>query len=256
MRAGSYVSLFFLSALVSTELIPAMAQQSSVAQRDPQALSAIVQSLAAMGLPASAALQTLAQGTLTESSGQSSPVTLETAGLNRVRQNVGTDFTFVANTGTGFLILQGGRHQIASWTAKYKRPEHLPSLSLMADYQNPNLQAQYVALENVKGSPAHHLRLSMLPIDSTPVQMEDLMSEVHVWIDQSSLLVVKIRTFDFSPETPQNRTPVDTFFGNYQQVSGAAVPFHLTRYIAGQKDSDIVLTSISLAANNPDSDFQ
>src|SRR5207249_3003952 len=107
-----------------------------------------------------------------------------------------------------------------------------------------------------KGAAAHHLRLSMLPTDSTPPEMEDLMSEIHVWIDQSSSLVLKIRTFDFSPETPQNRTPVDTLFGNYQQVSGAMIPFRLVRYIAGQKDSDIVFTNISLNASNPDSDFE
>ena len=84
----------------------------------------------------------------------------------------------------------------------------------MADYLNPNLQAQYVGLENVNGTPAHHLRLSMLPTDGTPVQIEDLTSEFHVWIDQSSLLVVKTRSFDFSPETPQNRSPVDIYFRN------------------------------------------
>jgi hypothetical protein len=153
-------------------------------------------------------------------------------------------------------MLQGVRHSLAFWTTKYQRPGHLPRLSLIADYQSANFQAQYVGLENVNGSPAHHLRISMLPVDSTPVQSEDLMSEFHVWIDQNSLLVVKTRTFDFSPETPQNRTPVDTFFGNYQQQSGVLVPFHLVRYIAGQKDSDIVFTSISLTASNPDSDFQ
>jgi hypothetical protein len=96
----------------------------------------------------------------------------------------------------------------------------------------------------------------MLPTDSTPPDIEDLTSEVHIWIDQTSSLVLKIRTFDFSPETPQNRTPVDTFYGNYQQVGTSLVPFRLARYIAGQKDSDIVFTSVSLTASNPDSDFQ
>jgi hypothetical protein len=254
MRSGTLLLLCF----GSLTCLSAAAQQTAppIAQRDLQAISVISQSLAAMALPASPALEALAQGTLTDSSGQANPITIETAGVNRVRHNVGTDFSFVSNAGTGFLILQGGRHQLAPWTAKYKRPEHLPSLSLMADYLNPNLQAQYVGLENVNGAPAHHLRLSMLPIDGTPVQIEDLTSEFHVWIDQSSLLVVKTRSFDFSPETPQNRSPVDIYFGNYQQQSGAQLPLHLIRYIAGQKNSDIVFTSISLTATNPDSDFQ
>jgi hypothetical protein len=250
----SRIIAFFAVFMLCATLLHA--QQPRTAKADPKAISLIIQSLTAMGLPASPALQTLSQGTLTDSSGQSNPVTMETAGLNRVRHNVGSDFSFVSNTGTGFLILQGTKHSLAPWTAKYKRPEHLPSLSLMADYLSPNFQAQYIGLENIKGVLAHHLRLSMLPTDSTPPDMEDLMSEIHVWIDQGSSLVLKIRTFDFSPETPQNRTPVDTFYGNYQQVGAALVPFSLVRYIAAQKDSDIVFTSVSLTANNPDSDFQ
>jgi len=246
-----------LSALIAlVGITSAQQSQPVVAQRDPQAISLITKSLAAMGLPASPALETLAQGTLTDNTGQPNPITFETAGLDRVRQNVGSDFSFVSNAGNGFLMLQGVRHSLTFWTTKYQRPGHLPGLSLIADYLSSNFQAQYVGLESVNGSPAHHLRISMLPLDSTPVQIEDLVSEFHVWIDQNSLLVVKTRTFDFSPETPQNRTPVDTLFGNYQQQGGVLVPFHLVRYIAGQKDSDIVFTSISLTASNPDSDFQ
>ena len=96
----------------------------------------------------------------------------------------------------------------------------------------------------------------MVPSDETPAEVEDVMSELHVYVDQASLMVIRIRTFDFSPETPVNRTPVDTDFGDYRQQDGALIPFRMTRYVDGQKESVIVLDKISLNASVSDSDFE
>jgi hypothetical protein len=241
---------------LSVALCAQTKSKPGTAVQDATAITVITQSLSTMGLVASANVRTLSQGTLTDRDGQVNPIAMETAGVDRVRHDVGPDFRFVSNAGTGFLVLQGTRHSLPAWVTEYKRPEHLPSLSLMADYLNPNLQIQYVGLENVNGLPAHHLRFSMMPIDATQAQIEDLISEFHVYIDQASLLVVRTRSFNFSPETLVNRSAVDMYFGDYRQQDGALVPFHLVRYVAGNKDSDIVFTSVSLKANIPDSDFQ
>jgi hypothetical protein len=227
-----------------------------IVSQNVSAVAIIQQSLSIQGLPSSPTLETIATGTFTDSNGQVNSLTIETAGEDRLRFNIGADFSYVTNGGNGFVIMQGVRHILPGWTAKYRRPEHLPSLSLIADYQNSNLQLQYVGLENVNGSLAHHLSLSMLPSDGTPSDMEAVISESHVWIDATSSLVVQTRTFDFSPETPENRTPVDTYLGNYRPQGGALIPFHVTSYVSGQQYSDMVLTSINLSATIPDSDFQ
>ena len=251
---------FWLLSFVMLILLPADLWSQAVTpipQRDPTAIALITQSLTAMGIVASPAIETLAQGTMTHANGQVEPIKLETIGTDRFRCDLGGGaFSFVSNAGAGFLIMQGQRQTLRSWVTQYKRPDHLPALSLMSDYQNLNLQVQYIGLENVNGLPAHHLRLSMVPTDGTPAQIEDLISEFHVYIDQTSLLVVKTRTFNFSPEALQNRSPVDTYFSDYQQQGTSLVPFRLTRYLSGNKDSDIVFTSVSLTANIPDSDFQ
>jgi len=230
---------------------------SPTPQRDSTGISLIGQSLAAMGLVASPTLRTLAQGTITYADGQAQPLKIETAGVDRVRNDVGVnDFTFVTNSGAGFLVLDGTRQKLQAWMTAYKRADHLPSLSLMTEYLNPNLQVVDVGLENVAGSQAHHLRLSMWIADPTWAQAEDLISEFHVWIDPVSLSVVKTRTFNFSPHALQNRSPIETLYSDYRQQQGALVPFHLTRYEGNQKESDIVFSSISLNATVADSDFQ
>jgi hypothetical protein len=111
-------------------------------------------------------------------------------------------------------------------------------------------------LEQINGLPAHHIRLSMFPTDSTPAQIEDLISEFHVWIDQTSLYVVKTRCFNFSPEAIQNRSPVEVYYSDYRLQDGAQVPFHLIRYVDGRKDSEIVFSTISLNAAVAATDFQ
>ena len=251
----SFVVLVVVSSATAQRPQTGASRKAGTTQNQ-NAVAIIQQSLSILGLPSSPTLETIAQGTFTDSNSQVSSITIETAGEDRLRFNIGPDFSFVSNAGSSWVINQGVRHTLPSWTAKYKRPDHLPSVSLIADYQNPNLQPQYVALETVNGSPAHHLSMAMLPTDGTPTDMEALMSEFHVWVDATSLLIVQTRTFDFSPETPQNRTPVDTYLGNYQSQGGALVPFHVTSYLSGQLYSDIVLTSINLNASIPPSDFE
>jgi hypothetical protein len=230
---------------------------TTTATRDAQAITVISQSLAAMGIIATPTLETVAQGNFTDRTGAVFSLTIETAGTDRLRVNLGTNHSFVTNGGSGFTIdQQGVRHKLPYWTTKYRRPEHLPSLSSLSDYLDLNLQLQYVGLEMINGSSAHHIRLSRVPVDSSPASVEDGISEYHVWIDATSFLVVETRSFYFSPETPQNRTPVETYFTNYQQQGGAMIPFHITSYISGQQDSDIVITGINLNASIPDSDFQ
>ena len=250
--------------LTSIALILATVTQSAAQgttpppQRDATGIAIIGQSLAAMGVSASATTGTNAQGTITYADGTTKPLTTKTLGLTSVRTDVGvSDFSFVANAGSGFLLLNGRKGQLRSWITAYKRPDHLPALSLMTEYLNTSLQVKYIGLETLNGSSAHHLRLSMLPPNAAlSAQAEDLISEFHVWIDAISYLVVKARTFNFSPEAFENRSPVDTFYGDYRLQDGGLVPFHLIRYVDNQKDSDIVFTSISLNATVLISDFQ
>ncbi len=248
------VSLFLLAAFSPFQ---SFAQQPSAPQRDPLALSVIAQSLETMGLTPSLNLRTLSQGSITYADQDIKAISIETAGVDRFRSNIGAnERSFVANAGNGFMLKQGSRYKVQSWMTQYKRPDHLPGLAIMAAYLNPQIQIIYVGLESVNGSPAHHLQMSVIPVDGTSVQMANLISEFHVYIDQVSLLIVKTKTFDLSPETPDNRTLVENFFSNYQNPDGTQLPFQVISFVAGHQYSEIDFTSISLNASIPDSDFQ
>ena len=210
-----------------------------------------------MGLAPNADLRTVATGTITDARGQEQPILVETAGVDRIRHDIGNGhFVFVSNSGRGFLEINGAKQPLRSWAAQYKRPENLPALSLMTEFTNPNLQIKYIGEEKIGAQTAHHIRLSMLPEDGFLPEVEDRLSEFHIYIDRVSLNVIRTTHFDFSPETAANRSPVDIVFSDYRTQDGAQVPFHMTRYLAGHKDSEINFTSISLNAVISDSDFR
>ncbi len=243
--------------------VPLSSQQAALSAasvapaQDPQAMAALTQSLQTMAAIASPTRATLAQGTITYPDGSQKPVSMKTLGTNYIRNDVGIgDFSFVSAAGDGFLLLNGKRNALRPYVTQYKRCEHLPALTLMFELQNTLLQAKYVGIESVSGQPAFHIRLSMAAADEAPADVQDLISEFHVWIDQASSLVVKTRSFDFSPEALQNRSPVDTYYSDYRQQDGAQVPFHMIRYVDSQMDSEIVFSSISLNAAVSTADFR
>ena len=80
--------------------------------RDAVAIDLIAKTLSTMAVQVSPTLQTIAQGTITDSNGKAKSLTIETSGLDRLRNDVNTDFTFVSNAGGGFLSLDGKKHDL------------------------------------------------------------------------------------------------------------------------------------------------
>ncbi|HXN51630.1 MAG TPA: hypothetical protein VN943_06810 [Candidatus Acidoferrum sp.] len=162
MRVARRIISTVVSAVLSA---PLLAQQSApvavsiqaTVTRDPKALTLLNQSLSVMGAIASPTRMTFAQGTMTYPDGSQKSVTMTTLGADHVRNDLGSgEFTFVSAGGDGFIGMNGKRHKLQPWATQFKRPDHLPALTLMSELQQPNLQAKYLGLEDVNGGPSHH----------------------------------------------------------------------------------------------------
>jgi hypothetical protein len=246
------------------------AQQHAPVQVDPQAVAVVNQSLVAMGIgsyvqgipqtTAGVAIQdSLATGTVFLWDGTSGTITTKTKGLGLLRTDIninGNQTTTVSNSGSGYVIQGGTKSSLPVWLTKYRRAGHVPVFSRMADYAQPTTNITYVGLEAVNGASVHHIRISSIPTDGTPANVESLISEFHVFVDATSLLPVKTLSFDLSPLAIQNRVPIETYYTNYQSVNGVLVPFHITRYFRGQTQMDIVLTGVQFNVGLPNTDFQ
>lgn len=239
-------------------------------QVDSQAVTVIAQSMSAMGatepspgnmrLSSGTAIQdSVATGTILFADSRTGTVRIETKGPDRVRYDTsinGVQITTVFNSGRGYVLQGGVKHKFPIWISQYHRAEHIPVLSRLADYSQPNSKLKYVGLAAVPGSALHHVRISSLPTDATPADVEDKISEFHVFVDPTSMLVVKSIGFAFSPGIIENRTLLETYYSDYRPVGGLLVPYHLIRYAAGQKFCEITFTSVTVNAGVPDSDFQ
>ena len=187
--------------LVLSFLWLAQAAAAQQTQRDPQAVTVISQSLKAMG--SSAAVQdTLAAGTIAMADGRSGTITIKSKGQGRLRHDINLDgkqLTYVVKGGTGYSVKNGKKSDLPLWVTQYQRPEHMPALSRLADYVSPYTKISYVGLEQVAGRAAYHIRLATVPQDGTPIEIEELISEFHVFLDKETLLVVKTQGYLFSP---------------------------------------------------------
>jgi|ERR1700730_12052577 len=268
MRVARFV-LSFLLILASSPRLNSQ-QSTTTPQRDQQAVAIISASLSSMGVSgySQGAPQTtsgvavqdsLAMGTVSLWDGMSGSITLKTKGIGLVRSDFsinGNQTAVVANNGSGYVTQGGGKSNLPLWVTKYRRAGHSPVFSRMADYAQPNTNITYVGLETIAGASVHHIRISSLPTDGTPVAAEYLISEFHMFIDAASMLPVKTLSFDLSAGAMQNRVPIETYFSDYRSIQGILVPFRVTRYLRGQKQMDIVLTSVQLNVGLSSADFQ
>lgn len=235
--------------------LPASAQ--TVAS-DPQALALITQSLTAMVRSATALQDSVTQGTIVWADGTTGTITVKTKGPYRLRHDIRTplkQLSYVINGGDGFGLRDGTRFSLPLWVTAYQRAEHAPILALAADLNRPNVRITYLGVENVADRPAHHIYIYALPTDDTAPETERLISEFHVYVDSQTLLVAKTQGFLFSPEAIQNRSVVETYYSDYRQLDDFLFPVHLTRFIDGNKDSEIVFSSVQVNAGVADTEF-
>ena len=223
---------------------------------DPRAQQVALQSLATMQYQSQLLDGTLAHGTITQD-GETGTIVVKTKGP-AVRYEVSLpskQFVTVFSNGSAKRTQAGKSHPLPTWVADWKRTNHLPARSRLADINLPNTRLEFIGVESISGRPTDHLRISAVPIDGTPPELLERVSEFHVFIDQAALVVVKTISYDFCPDAMENRTPVETFYSDYRMVNGVPLSFHQTHYVGGQVQSDIVFDSIQIGISNPASDF-
>jgi hypothetical protein len=248
---------FVLPVLPFTLVVSAYAQ--SPPQRDAQALALLAQSMAVNAGSAGQVADSDAEGTITWFDGSVSTIRLKTKGLDWLRTEVsaqGTDTVSVVRGGRGHTTSNGTRRNLPRWATAYQRALHIPAISRLRDFARNQMNVVYVGLESVNDQPAHHIRLFASPSDQTPPEIEEIISDFHLFIDARTLLVAKTLSYDFSPDVVENRTAVETYFEDYRAVGGLAIPHRITRSIYGQEQSRINLASVRLNVGLPDSEFQ
>jgi len=257
LRVIALVSLLCVQPGISQTSTPA----ASSLTKDPTAVALAQKTLAAMGLPQSYQ-DSVADGTLTMSDSQKTlSVRLKSKNLTEYRHDItateGT-FSYVLN-GLDACILRadGSKVQGAFQNSRGRGAEHIPALSLLARYQDSNVQVQYAGTFTVNGKPADVIAVSYSPPGDPDRQLSYAVSQRLYFIDRDAGLVAKVQFNQYGENNPDPQEPVETeiYFSDYRSVSGLMVPFRQVTYLDGTEHSTLVLTSVAINTGLADADF-
>ncbi len=229
-----------------------------VVRRDGAAVVALDQAFAA-GIPAAALIRnSIAEGQVQMANGETGTVRITTEGSRKIRYELALpsrQLTSVVNQGRGYRLLGNQKKDFPSWSIAYQSVEHIPILSRIQDYAKRNVQLIDLGLKTYAGRQCRELRLSVRPDDEKLDRVEDLISELHVFIDVKTSEVIGTRGFIFSPDAIENRSPVDRVFSDYRLVEGIPIPFRVDQYVSGKPDSVTIWTSVRLNVGIPNNLF-
>jgi hypothetical protein len=146
----------------------------------------------------------------------------------------------------GYRLSGSQRKEYPLWVTAYQSLDHIPLLSRLAEYLNPNVKIIDLGTVRFAGRVCKQIRLSVVPAEDSLVAVEDLMSEFHVFIDTQSKEIIGSRTFLFSPDAIENRSVVERVYGDYRFVNGVPMPLRVEQYISGRPDNVIIWNAIRI----------
>ncbi len=264
MNGTRAVSLILLCLVIAASTHAAAASRYQLTQ-DPQAVAVAQAAFTAMGgAQAVAGYQdSLASGTVTISTGGnpvSYPITMKSKGLRETRVELqipkGTN-TRIVNQGQGAILRPDGSVKtLYSNNTFYEHVDHVPLLSVLAEYANGNVNLIYQGVAQVQGQSEDVIEVDFVPnLDPAQGPMFATMSRTLYFVNQTTRLVDKTQSTPFYEGAAKDTFTEEVYLADYRSVNGLMVPFRQTVFIDGKLDSDITFTSVTFNVGLPDSEF-
>lgn len=256
--------LLRFASLVSILLSSFSLRAQDPPRRDAQALQVLHQSLAAMGGTGAdgRVRDTVAQVTVAwpENPGVPPvPTTITTRGADQIR----IDST--AEGRTSSVIHSRGRHvrsdgngwKVAhSANSHFRRIQHLPALLLAQELARADFAATYVGVEKVGSQDAHHIGLSRISARGDALDAKFTTdSELEVFIDTSSLAILKLSYTYFSAIDWRIGLPMEIHYTDYRSIGGMLVPFTQRTVFNGNPIYELKLTAVAFNQGIADAVF-
>ena len=234
---------------------------------DPQALSLVAQSVAAMTGKAAITDVTITGNAswIAGSDRRSGSATLMARGTaeSRVDLNLsGGTRSEIRNDAAGFpqgatiradgTLIPSALHNCwinASW--------FFPALSFLNATSDRNLIFSYIGAENRAGVNVFHLRVFRYLAGQSPTQiaLTRRLSAMDIYLDATSLLPRAFLFTRHSEDDALTDIAIAIVFSNYQTVNGVQVPLRVQRLVQNGLAVDLVLTGVTLNSGLPDSLF-
>ncbi len=254
MNGTRAVSLILLCLVIAASTHAAAASKYRVTQ-DPQAVAVAQAAFTAMG-----GAQAVAGYQDSLASPVSYPITMKSKGLRETRVELqmpkGANVRIV-NQGQGAILRPDGSvKSLFSNNTFAEHVNHVPALSILAEYANGNVNLLYQGVQQVQGQSEDVIEVDFVP-NLDPVQAPHFasMSRTLFFVNQSTKLVDKIQSTPFYEGAAKDTFTEEVYLADYRSVNGLLVPFRQTVFINGNLDSDITFTSVNLNVGLSDAEF-
>src|SRR5207249_3950485 len=208
------------------------ANQQAKVVKDAQAVAEVQTALTAMGASAVVIQDSVSSGTLTTTLNEGSvsmPVVLKSKGtqMSRVelQKPTGTGIRIV-NHGVGVIEQPDGTvRSLLMNNTLVERANHIPALSLLADFQDPAVSVENFGSAVVSNQQTEvvALRPLIVPIISQ-ADWDKSLSRTTFYIDPISGTVVKVAFTNFAENDSNFGQQVEVYLSNYKAVDGVLVP--------------------------------
>lgn len=246
---------FVVVLAVSFLAFPISAQDSP--QRDPQAVALLARSHAAMGGAAlSGVSDTRAEITIRSHTGGAiveSTAVLKTLGRKAWRMEgsgAGGNSATVINGDRGSSNANGEAQEFPVIAVAEAGNWRIPWLSIIGDWNEPDIEATYVGLE--ENGTVHRVRLQRKPANG----FAEVYGPCDVLIDAQTGLPLKLTFSMHPPENLLVDVPVEVDYSEYRQIHGLLIPVRIRFHIGRTLASETVVNQFSLNVGASPAEFE
>lgn len=233
--------------------------------RDPQAVQIAQAAFNALGgaQALSSILDTQANAAITyfrnDQPIQSGSLLIKSKGLWKMRMaltlNGALQQEAIFNTGVGGIIRQGQSGRLPTHNTFAQYVSHLPLFSILAEYNQPSIDALYFGTTTIGTRQAYVIELVKPTLPFPGLERMADYGHYRLFIDTVTSLVLRIAYFRVATGNVTSRAIFEDNFSNYQQVNQMQVPFTIDHYRQGRRVLQILIQNISTNVGLSDSDF-
>jgi hypothetical protein len=261
-RSGEHWHLF--GAALFWVAFSSIASGQSAVQRDQQALTILLQTIAAGGgqnmITSIQDLTETGTATFNLDSEVRASITIKGRGLQLIRIDAdlpeGRRSTVVNALGGLLREADGQLRTINRQSIANLRNITFPYLPLIVAMQDSSAKIIYGGLVTHDGAPAYDVRIEKAHASEQGSPRQRGSHPRDFYIDPKSLLVMAISDQIRGPSDPQDAgIPHEVLYSNYQSQNGIAMPMTISETVRGVTGVSMELTQVTFNSGLTDSDF-
>jgi hypothetical protein len=236
-------------------------------ESDPQALSLVTQSLAALtnGVPVNDVVLTGSANWIAGSDQETGLATLQAKGTGESRIDLnlsGGTRAEIRNDSPGSpqgetVAPDGSLQRWAEHNCWINASWFFPTLSILAATSDSSVVLSYVGVENRGATSVHHIRAYRnLSDKSTPfTELVQRLSSEDIYLDSASLLPVAFGFTAHPDDDEDANILVEIDFSSFQPMNGILVPTHVQKLINGGLALDVTVFGAAVNSGMTDLPF-